>query len=107
MRDMAHHPERAPQAIPTKPKRSEDLQRNRFQSLTGPTSHSNPVVSTRSGSLACVSIPNGPHKPFQHSFHPVSWVKYFWFQSLTGPTSHSTFSTVSLLKTPQMVSIPN
>ena len=36
-----------------------------FQSLTGPTSHSNKQSFWELVEAACVSIPNGPHKPFQ------------------------------------------
>src|SRR6266849_568551 len=60
-----------------------------FQSLTGPTSHSNLKRSHIGRYFARVSIPNGPHKPFQRAGVACSERGYSAFQSLTGPTSHS------------------
>src|SRR6266849_2910152 len=60
-----------------------------FQSLTGPTSHSNRTLSSSSILRGVVSIPNGPHKPFQLGNFAKGCGDTFLFQSLTGPTSHS------------------
>src|SRR6266852_4080933 len=90
MRDMAHHPERAPQAIPTAGTCSTWHDScARFQSLTGPTSHSNIQLRAFQPVRMEVSIPNGPHKPFQHEIFVVIMGPIWGFQSLTGPTRHS------------------
>ncbi len=61
-----------------------------FQSLTGPTSHSNDAGLLNYGMYSGgVSIPNGPHKPFQRNAQGNFAGYAKWFQSLTGPTSHS------------------
>ncbi len=86
---------------------SNDIQQM-FQSLTGPTSHSNGASQQRPCGRRCVSIPNGPHKPFQLKTAKHNTHAHTQFQSLTGPTSHSNraFMWVSFLCI-VIVSIPN